>query len=69
MIEEEEKYLIEDGQDGEAAAEGEKGILSNSTLAALQKHTSSSGGKVRTAAPTAAPAGPLVGYGSDDDSD
>ena len=69
MIEGEERYLIEGGQDGEAAAEGEKGILSNSTLAALQKHTSSSGGKVRTAASTAAPAGPLVGYGSDDDSD
>lgn len=68
-IEGEERYLIEDGQDGEAAAEGEKGILSTSTLAALQKHTSSDGGKVRTAATAAAPAGPLVGYGSDDDSD
>ncbi len=68
-IEEDEKYLIEDGQDGQATAEGEKGILSNSTLAALQKHTSSNGLKVRTAAPAASPAGPLVGYGSDDDSD
>ena len=69
MIEGEERYLIEDSQDGEAAAEGEKGIFSNSTLAALQKHTSTSGGEVRTAAPATAPAGPLVGYGSDDDSD
>ncbi|KAL9138349.1 MAG: hypothetical protein Q9175_000445 [Cornicularia normoerica] len=68
-IEGDERYLIEDDQDGEATAEGEKGILSNSTLAALQKHTSSNGGKVRTAAPAAAPAGPLVGYGSGDDSD
>ena len=68
-IEEEERYLIEDGQDGEAANGGGNGILSNSTLAALQKHTSSNGGGVRTAAPAAAPTGPLVGYGSDDDSD
>ena len=63
---EDERYLIEDGQ---AAAEGEEGILSNSTLAAIQKHTSINGAHVRTAAPAAAPAGPLVGYGSDDDSD
>ena len=70
MIEGEERYLIEDDQDGEVAAEAEKGILSNATLAALQKHTSSSNGRsVRTAAPAAASAGPLVGYGSDDDSD
>ncbi|KAM0804638.1 hypothetical protein BDR22DRAFT_959759 [Usnea florida] len=69
MIEGEERYLIEDGQDGEVAAEEEKGILSNATLVALQKHTSSNGGNVRTAAPAAAAAGPLVGYGSDDDSD
>ena len=68
-IEGEERYLIEDGQDGEASNGGEKGILSGSTLAALQKHTSNNGGRVRMAAPAAAPAGPLVGYGSDDDSD
>ena len=67
-IEGEERYLIEDGQDGEASNGGEKGILSGSTLAALQKHTSNNGGRVRTVAPAAAPAGPLVGYGSDDDS-
>ena len=75
MIDGEERYLIEDDQEGEAAAtEGEKGILPGSTLAALQNHTSSSGSELRTAAPApnaaaAAPAGPLVGYGSDDDSD
>ncbi|KAF6223511.1 hypothetical protein HO133_000354 [Letharia lupina] len=68
-LEGEERYLIEDGQDGEAAAEGGKGILSNSTLTALQKHTSSNAGAIRTVAPAAAPAGPLVGYDSDDDSD
>ena len=68
-IEGEERYLIEDGRDGEASNGGEKSILSNSTLAALQKHTSTSGGGVRMAAPATAPAGPLVGYGSDDDSD
>lgn len=67
MIEGEERYLIEDDQDGEAAAEQEKGILSNSTLAALQQHTSSNGGKVRTAAQATKTAGPLVGYGSDED--
>ena len=68
-IEGEERLLVEDGQDGEVAAtEGEKGILSHSTLAALQKQTSTNGG-VRTAAPAAAAAGPLVGYDSDDDSD
>ena len=65
----EERYLIEDGLDGEAPAGGESGIFSTSTLAALQKHTLSNGEGVRTAAPAAAPAGPLVGYGSDDDSD
>ena len=73
---EEERYLIEDGQEGEAAAasEGAGGILPVSTLAALQKHTKE--GDLRTAVPApnataaaAPPAGPLVGYGSDDDSD
>lgn len=68
-IEGEKESLIEDGQDGEVATEGEKGIFSNSTLAALQKHSSSNGRVVRTAAPAAVSAGPLVGYGSDDDSD
>ena len=65
----EERYLIEDGQDGETATEGGTGILSNSALAALQNHTASKGAGIRSAAPAAATAGPLVGYGSDDDSD
>ena len=71
MIEGEERYLIRDVQDvpvGETGIEEEKGILSSSTLAVLQKHTASDGGQVRAATQTAAPAGPLVGYGSDDDS-
>lgn len=69
-IETEERYLIEDGPIESNGHEGaDKGILSSSTLAALQKQASN-GAKVRTAAPpTTASAGPLVGYGSDDDSD
>jgi hypothetical protein len=67
----EERYLIEDGLvEQEDGTEAEKGILSSSTLAALQKQASSNGGKVRTAgAPSAAPTGPLVAYGSDDGSE
>ena len=69
MIEGEERYLIDDGPLEQEEKE-DKGILSSSTLAALQKQASSSGGQVRTAkAPTTAPAGPLVAYGSDDDSE
>lgn len=65
------RFLIEDGQTGqEDGAANEKGILSSSTLAALQKQSSSNGGKVWTAAaPATASAGPLVAYGSDDDSE
>ncbi|KAL6713137.1 Pre-mRNA-splicing factor [Lecanora helva] len=44
----------------------EKGILSSSTLAALQKQVSNNARNVRTPAAPAAAAGPLVGYGSDD---
>ena len=68
-IDGEEMRLIEHGQDGGAAAKEEKGIFSNATLAALQKHTSSNRGEMRAAASAAAPAGPLVGYDSDDDSE
>ncbi|KAK3169388.1 Pre-mRNA-splicing factor [Lepraria neglecta] len=70
MIEGEERHLIEDGLAEPEEAEADKGILSSSTLAALQKQASSSGGQIRTAkAPATAPAGPLVAYGSDDDSE
>ncbi|KAL8772627.1 MAG: hypothetical protein Q9209_002288 [Squamulea sp. 1 TL-2023] len=49
---------------------GGGGILSSSTLAALQSYSTQNGGKaVRAAAPAPASTGPLVGYGSDDDSD
>ena len=70
-IEGEERYLIEDEPNGKATeSESDRGILSSSTLAALQKQASSNGGKIRTStAPASVPAGPLVGYGSDDDSD
>ena len=68
-LEEDERYLIHDGSTEENNDAGtEKGILSNSTLAALQKQASSSR-NIRIAAPSSAPAGPLVAYGSDDDSD
>ena len=66
----EERYLIKDGSvETDEGAGSEKSILSSSILAALQKQASSSGGNVRTAAPPSAPAGPLVAYESDDDSD
>ena len=69
-IEGEERYLVEDGlTEKDEHAESERGILSSSTLAALQKQASSSNGNVRTAAPASGSAGPLVAYGSDDDSD
>ena len=66
-IEGEERYLIEDGPyESNGQNEADNGILSSSTLAALQKQAGN-GGKVRAAAAPAAPhAGPLVGYGSDD---
>jgi len=73
----EERLLIEDAgmQGGEGKQQKEEetggGILSGSTLAALQSYSGGSGIRLTTSntAATAAPAGPLVGYGSDDDSD
>ncbi|OCK98023.1 uncharacterized protein K441DRAFT_545931 [Cenococcum geophilum 1.58] len=63
----EEQLLIEDAPQGEssgnASGNGGNGILSNSTLAALKGVT------FTTAKKPAPAAGPLVGYGSDDDSD
>ena len=71
MIEGEERYLIEDGSmEPDGNTEAEKGILSSSTLAALQKQAAGISGQVRTArSPVTAPAGPLVAYESDDDSE
>ncbi|KAL8830227.1 MAG: hypothetical protein Q9191_001541 [Dirinaria sp. TL-2023a] len=64
----EEKLAIEDGHP--TVGDG-GGILSGSTLAALQKHSSTSNGKgYKTAAPSSnAEKGPLVGYGSDSEED
>lgn len=66
------QLLIEDAPQGEssgnASGNGGNGILSSSTLAALKGY--SGGGVTFTTAKKPAPAtGPLVGYGSDDDSD
>lgn len=69
-IEGEERYLIEDGSGDQGGKDGtQKGILSSSTLAALQKQASNGGTVRTTGAPATAPPGPLVGYGSGDDSD
>ena len=75
----EERYLIEDGkmeQDDsrQTAADDDDdddgGILPRSTLAALQSYSSQHHGKgFTTAKPAEKPAGPLVAYGSDDESD
>lgn len=63
-LEEQQRQMLEQA-DGEADQEGQ--ILSSETLAMLQKQN---GGRGITSAKTAAaPAGPLVGYGSDDDDD
>ncbi|KAI9818458.1 MAG: Pre-mRNA-splicing factor [Pycnora praestabilis] len=62
----EERYLIEDaplGQDEQGGAGG--GILSGATLNALKGYTSN-GVHFSSKEPAAAPAGPLVAYGSDD---
>ncbi|KAI9721486.1 MAG: Pre-mRNA-splicing factor [Candelaria pacifica] len=65
----EERYLIEDALPAQGE-EGGGGILSGSALAALKGYASqSSGAKFTSTAPTVAQAGPLVTYGSDDDSD
>ena len=65
-----EPKMLESGPGQQENGHEEKGILSKSTLAALQQHSSSNDAKgVSTAAQIKAPSGPLVGYGSDDDSD
>ncbi|KAL8900198.1 MAG: hypothetical protein Q9192_001202 [Flavoplaca navasiana] len=65
-----QSLLIED-LPAEAAPNGAGagGILSGSTLTALQSYSAQKNGLIRVAAPASASSGPLVGYGSDDDSD
>ncbi|CAL8582099.1 Pre-mRNA-splicing factor [Xanthoria parietina] len=62
--------LIEDAP-AEGAGNGADGggILSGSTLAALRSYSTQKNGTIRAAAPAPASSGPLVEYGSDDDSD
>ncbi|KAL8948873.1 MAG: hypothetical protein Q9222_004977 [Ikaeria aurantiellina] len=64
-------YLIEDSPPAPVEKDtGGGGILQSSTLAALQSYaTQKNGNAMQTAAPAPASGGPLVGYGSDDDSD
>ncbi|KAL8764222.1 MAG: hypothetical protein Q9184_000191 [Pyrenodesmia sp. 2 TL-2023] len=66
-----QSYLIENGQAEVQERDGENGgILTGSTLAALQSYsTQNNGNRIMVAAPATASSAPLVGYGSDDDSD
>ena len=69
----EEQYLIHDApleEEEEGSGEGDGGILSSSTLAALKDYSTKSYGKPTVSKGSIAPStGPLVGYGSDDDSE
>ena len=68
----EEGFLIHDAPPGEQDGRegGGGGIFSSSTLAALKDYSSQNNGKVMMSeAPVMASIGPLVGYGSDEDSD
>lgn len=69
----EETLLIEGAatkSDAENVGNGAGGgILSSTTLAALKSYAGGQTVTFTTAKPQAAPSGPLVGYGSDDDSD
>ena len=66
-----QRLLVENGLPEQPDSAEEGGILSNSALAAIQKHqTQTNGRAIKLAAPPAAAStGPLVGYGSEDDSD
>ncbi|KAL8909586.1 MAG: hypothetical protein Q9207_000084 [Kuettlingeria erythrocarpa] len=63
-------YSIENGQvQGQEMRADNGGIFTDSTLAAIQSYsTQLSGNRIQVAAPATASSGPLVGYGSDDDS-
>ena len=68
LLNEDEKLLIEEAPPGPAETTATEGILSNSTLSALQTFSTQNNGKsIKSSAPAAASAGLLVGYGSDSD--
>jgi Torus domain/RNA recognition motif. (a.k.a. RRM, RBD, or RNP domain) len=78
MLEPSDEQLLLDNGNMEAISQAEPqsevqqddGIFSGSTLAALKnRQTSSTGVTFKTASKPAAPSGPLVGYGSDSESD
>ncbi|KAL9100171.1 MAG: hypothetical protein Q9163_004421 [Psora crenata] len=70
LIEETAEVVEKNGAAGKEDQEDKKGILSSSTLAALQQYSSGNGARRSTpAVPVKAPSDPLVGYGSDDNSD
>ncbi|KAI4208024.1 MAG: hypothetical protein LQ346_000188 [Caloplaca aetnensis] len=63
-------YSMENGQvEGQEMRADNGGILTDSTLTAIQSYsTQFSGNRIQVAAPATASSGPLVGYWSDDDS-
>jgi Torus domain/RNA recognition motif. (a.k.a. RRM, RBD, or RNP domain) len=66
----EERLLIEGATDGQLGQGDKAGIFSGSTLAALRSRQNGGGVKISSAASKpAAPAGPLVDYGSSDEED
>ena len=70
LLNEDEKLSIEEAPSGPAETTATEGILSNSTLSALQPFSTQNNGKsIKSAAPAAGSAGLLVGYGSDSGDD
>lgn len=66
LLNEDERLLIEEAPPGPAETPATEGILSSSTLSALQTFSTQNNGKsIKPAAPAAGSAGLLVGYGSD----
>lgn len=64
-LEEQQRLMLEQADSHAVNEDGQ--ILSSETLAVLQKQNGGRG--ITSIKPAAAPAGPLVGYGSDDDDD
>ena len=62
--------MIEEEFSNAKDAKSNGGIFSDTTLSALQKYSSKNNGIApKTAAPASAPAGLLLGYGSESDDD